>query len=176
MSLAALLILACLMACTGQPSGQTTPPPAPPAPVQEPVLPETPSPEDFDPATISQEVFESTKIDVQKLIEDLNRIIRARDYNAWVAQLSEAYFETICSPEFLARTSDSTRLKQQRIVLASPEDYFTHVVVPSRANDRVDDIEFTGQNRVKAYTLTPRGQRLRLYELEKTGDSWKIMN
>jgi uncharacterized protein YigE (DUF2233 family) len=50
------------------------------------------------------------------------------------------------------------------------------VVVPSRANDRVDDIEFASQKRVKAYTVTPNGTRLRLYDLEHIGDQWKIIN
>jgi hypothetical protein len=67
-------------------------------------------------------------------------------------------------------------LKNQKIVLKSLEDYFLYVVVPSRANDRVDDIEFIGQNRVKAYTITSKGQRLRLYELEKTAGNWNIVN
>ncbi|MDR1211571.1 MAG: hypothetical protein LBK40_04990 [Spirochaetaceae bacterium] len=171
-----------LLSCAGQPSGQEAVP-APAAPVvpelvaeSEPVVPDEPPDENFDPATISREIFDSTKIDVQQLIQDLNGIIRVRDYRAWVSHLSENYLRNISSPDFLAQISASARLRQQKIVLNSPEDYFNHVVVPSRANDRVDDIEFTSQNRVKAYTLTPNGQRLRLYELEKTGNSWKIMN
>ncbi|MDR1429177.1 MAG: hypothetical protein LBI85_02715 [Spirochaetaceae bacterium] len=170
-----------LLSCAGEPSPQASPPPQESAPVSPPALPaappEAPLPEEvFDPATISREIFDSTKTDVQKLIQDLNGIIRARNYRAWVSYLSDDYLRDISSPDFLAQTSASARLRQQRIVLGSPEDYFNHVVVPSRANDRVDDIEFTSQNRVKAYTVTPNGQRLRLYELEKTGNSWKIMN
>jgi hypothetical protein len=48
--------------------------------------------------------------------------------------------------------------------------------VPSRANDRVDDIEFISQKRVKAYTVSQKGERLRLYDLEKTNEGWKIIN
>lgn len=166
-----------LLSCAGQPSSPVPPPAAViQEPDPEPAVPDEPPDENFDPATITQEIFDSTKVDVQQLIQDLNGIIRARDYHTWVSHLSENYLRYISSPDFLAQTSASARLRQQRIVLNSPEDYFNHVVVPSRANDRVDDIEFTSQNRVKAYTLTPNGQRLRLYELEKTGESWKIMN
>jgi hypothetical protein len=63
----------------------------------------------------------------------------------------------------------------KRRTLKSLEDYFLYVVVPSRDNDHVDDIEFVTQSRVKAYTETPKGQR-RLYDLESSGNTWKIIN
>jgi hypothetical protein len=132
--------------------------------------------EAFDPGSITQEVFDSTKNDVQRLIKDLNSLIRNRDYEAWVSHLGDDYFAAISSPEYLSRISESARLKTQKIVLQSPNDYFIHVVVPSRANDRVDDIEFVSQRRVKAFTITEKGQRLRLYDLEKSGERWKIIN
>ena len=130
----------------------------------------------FDPSTVTQELFDTTKNDVQKLIQQLNTIIRAKDYEAWTSFLSHDYFTTISSPEFLEQTSESARLKAMKIVLTNPKDYFLYVVVPSRANDRVDDIEFIAKTRVKAFTITPNGQRLRLYNLEQVGDSWKITN
>jgi len=130
----------------------------------------------FDPSSISQEVFDTTKSEVQLLIEKLNQIIRNKDYEAWVQYLSPSYKAALSDTEFLKNASESSRLKNQNIVLKSLEDYFLFVVVPSRANDRVDDIEFIGQNRVKAYTVTSKGQRLRLYELEKTAGNWNIVN
>ncbi|MDL2229809.1 hypothetical protein LJC14_06120 [Treponema sp. OttesenSCG-928-L16] len=130
----------------------------------------------FDPASVSQELYDTTKSDVQELIQNLNQIIRARDYDAWVSYLGADYFTAISSPEYLNRISESARLKAQNIALKTPQDYFIHVVVPSRANDRVDDIEFISKKRVKAYTITPSGQRLRLYNLEDTNAGWKIIN
>jgi hypothetical protein len=130
----------------------------------------------FDPSHVPQALFISTKLEVQNLIQELNRIIRARDYDTWASYLGDEFFENINSREYLNRISASTRLKSQKIVLASPQDYFTYVVVPSRADDRVDDIEFITERRIKAYTVNARGQRLRLYELEKIGSEWKIIN
>ena len=139
--------------------------------------PDLPPEAEFDPGSISRELFESTKSEVKKYIEELNGIIRRRDYGAWKAHLSEGYFRNISSPDFLRSTSEMPMLKMQRIVLERTEDYFTHVVVPSRANARVDDIEFTSQNRVKVFTIDTRNdERLRLYELEQTGNTWKIIN
>ncbi len=132
--------------------------------------------ESFDPSTITKEEYDSTKSDIQALIQELNTIIRTQNYNAWVDHLGPKYMAAISSPAFLARVSESARLKNQKIVLRDLKDYFIYVVVPSRANDRVDDIEFIGQNRVKAFTVTEKNQRLRLYDLEKTDQGWKIVN
>ena len=136
---------------------------------------------DFDPGSISQELFDLTKIEVQHFIEDLNKIIASGNYNSWKAALSEGYFREISSPESLQQVSEQPAMTSRKIVLKTAEDYFNHVVVPSRANSRVDDIEFISQNRVKAYTvITNRDgqttQRLRLYDLELIENIWKIVN
>jgi len=138
------------------------------------------SEEVFDPGTISRAQFDSTMDEVQKFIEGLNLIIGNKNYRAWRAVLSPEYFKEISSPENLKQISEQPAMKTRRIVLRTAEDYFTHVVVPSRANNHVDDIEFFGRNRVKAFSIntnrTGEVQRLRLYDLEKDGDSWIIIN
>ncbi|GHV04812.1 hypothetical protein FACS189485_10870 [Spirochaetia bacterium] len=130
----------------------------------------------FDPKNVPREVYDYTKLDVQHYIEDLNRVIRARNYEAWVANLGADYFKEKNSPEYLRKVAEQPRLKTAGIVLANARDYFIHVVVPSRARDHVDDIEFVSQRRIKAYTVTANGQRLRLYDLEYENGVWKIVN
>jgi hypothetical protein len=132
---------------------------------------------DFDPSEVTQEEFDNTMVDVREFIHGLNTIVRGRDYDGWVAHLGPSYFAQISSPEFLLRVSQSSeRLRARGIVLSSPRDYFLQVVVPSRTNDKVDDIEFLGHRRVKAYTINAKGQRLRLYDLEDLGNGWRIIN
>jgi hypothetical protein len=133
-----------------------------------------------EPVKVSKEEYNSTKTDVQHFIEQLNQIIRRKDYSSWKAALSTQYFKQIASPENLQQVSELPAMKTRGITLKSAEDYFINVVVPSRANSRVDDIEFIGEHRVKAFTITTNKegeeQRLRLYDLEKTGNIWKIIN
>jgi hypothetical protein len=152
--------------------------PQPEAGLQPEVNP--PSEEVFDPGSISRAQFDSTMDEVQKFIEELNRIIGTKNYRAWRAVLSPEYLNEISSPENLRQISDQPAMKTRRIVLKTAEDYFTHVVVPSRANSHVDDIEFFGRNRVKAFSISTNRagevQRLRLYDLEKNGNSWIIIN
>ncbi|MCL2764089.1 MAG: hypothetical protein FWD40_02260 [Treponema sp.] len=134
----------------------------------------------FDPRRVSQQHYNSTRDEVQQFIERLNQIIRSRNYQAWRACLSPEYFAEISSLENLREISALPAMRTRNIVLRTAEDYFVHVVVPSRANSRVDDIEFVSMNRVKAFTINTnnRGeeQRLRLYDLEKIGDTWTIIN
>jgi uncharacterized protein YigE (DUF2233 family) len=42
--------------------------------------------------------------------------------------------------------------------------------------NHVDDIVFISETRVKAYTLNTQKQRLRLFDLERDGSGWKIIN
>lgn len=158
----------------------------PPEPVTEPepepqVEPETiiePEPPVivFDPTTVSAEVREMTFVDVKRLIQNLNTVIQTRNYELWTTNLTDDYLAYWSDPETLSRLSESPVLRRQNITLSTLHDYFIHVVYPSRQNDRVDDIEFIGENRIKAIIINPKGERLVLYNLEKIGDTWKIAN
>jgi hypothetical protein len=134
----------------------------------------------FDPTKISQAQYNTTRDEVQKFIEEQNQIIRNKNFDAWKRSLSNEYFTRISSEENLKEISELPAMKTRRIVLKTPQDYFEYVVVPSRAELRVDEIEFISANRVKAFTITTNkaGEelRLRLYDLEKINNSWTIIN
>jgi len=136
----------------------------------------------FDPTRVSQAVYISTREEVQHFIERLNQIIRDRNFNSWRSALSPEYYAEISSQENLRALSEQPAMKTRRIVLRVPEDYFIHVVVASRADYKIDDIdiEFVTENRVKAFILTTNraGEelRLRLYDLEKINNTWIIIN
>jgi len=136
--------------------------------------------ENFDPNSISQAQFTATREEVQSFIEGLNKIISNKNYSAWRSALSNEYFRQISSSENLRQMSEQPALKNNNIVLRTPQDYFNYVVVPSRANSRVDDIQFIGRNRVKAFTINKNRageeQRLVLYDLEKVDNTWIIIN
>ena len=180
-----------------EPQVVQSPPPEPepqviqsPPPEPQPVIAVVPEENVFDPGTITQEKFDTTKADVQNLIQDLNRIIRARNYNAWRTYLADSYFEVISSRAFLdERTEDLYKRdlivasnlgrdprRVQKKLLRTPKDYFDNVVVPSRSNDRMDDIDFVSEKHVKAYTVDSRGNRLVLYDLRLVDNKWKIIN
>ena len=144
----------------------------------------------FDRSTISEETYTTAKTEIQSLIADLNRIIRDRNYRGWVSNLADSYFREISSSAFLGeRTEELYRRDQvvahnlgrdprqvEKKILRTARDYFDNVVVPSRSNDRLDDIDFVSEKRVKAYTIDIRGNTLVLYDLEVIDGKWKIVN
>jgi hypothetical protein len=134
----------------------------------------------FDPKKISQEQYLSTRAEVQKFIEEQNKNIRNKNFDAWKKSLSSEYFAEISSAENLKLISEQPAMKSRKIVLKTARDYFDNVVVPSRADLHVEEIEFISANRVKAFTITTNKageeQRLRLYDLEKIDNTWTIIN
>lgn len=173
-----LLTLALSVCAAGFVSCVSTQPDAPEAidlPVEQAAPEETPaSPDAFDPASVSVELKQTTFVDIRALISNLNSIIQAKDYDAWQQVLTDAYRDHYSQADTLAQISDSPVLKRQGIVLHTLKDYFLYVVYPSRQHDRVDDIEFMQATRIRAITITAKGERLVLYNLEKIGDTWKI--
>jgi len=123
---------------------------------------------------LEQESYEEVFSEVKTFIESLNVIIQTRNFSKWRAALSEELRKEISSPRFLADVSQRPSLKSKGIQLKTPEDYFKIVVVPSRANSQVDKIEIIDNNRVKAYYFR-EDRYLRLYELERKGNSWMII-
>ncbi len=175
------LIVACSMvvialSCTTAPKPVVEPqPPVETLEVTPPIKPDKgPEPAVFDPSAVPEEVKSATFVDVRTLIESLNMIIRRQDYEAWRANLTDDYIRYYSDPLILAKYSEYPIIKRKGIKLQTLKDYFINVVYPSRQNDKVDDIEFVGENLVKAITVSPKGDRNILYMLEKHGDAWKI--
>jgi hypothetical protein len=157
-----------LASCAAGPSAK----PSAPQPQVEP-KPSSPTIA-FDPASVTAEEKTVAITDIRALILSLNQIIQRKDYEAWLGCLTDEYRAYYSRPDVLAQISEYPILKRMGIKLLSIEDYFLYVVYPSRQNDRVDDIDFVGENQVKAITLSPKGERQILYNLEKHDDTWKI--
>jgi hypothetical protein len=170
MKLIAVLTAALLAgSCAGGPPASDSPP-APPPPEEPPEGSTGGSQGEF---VVSEEVYSRTFEQVGQLIENLNNIIRNADYDSWLSHLSEEYIRTTSDPAYLREQSEKPLLRQADIRLHDLHDYFVYVVVPSRTQATLDEIEFLDENHVKAIALL-RGQRVILYLLELDGGEWKI--
>jgi hypothetical protein len=166
LAILAAALLAC--SCVGSPPAidlGALAQPVPPEPEGEPA-----SPEQF---VVSEEVYSRTFEEIERFIGDLNQIIRNADYESWLTYLSEEYILTTADPAYLKDQSEKPLLKQANIQLADLHDYFVHVVVPSRTQATLDEIEFIDENHVKAIAVL-RGTRVILYLLENYEGQWKI--
>lgn len=171
---------------------EVSPPPAPQVLEKEEAPPAPESKEEeipFDPGNVSQDDYDTTMQDIQEMVSKLNGIVRAKDFNAWMSYLADSSIAKIGSRQFLderandlykknvsdaaVRGQDISRVR--RISFRGPQDYFSYVVVPSHANDHVDEISFVSQTQVTAYTRDEKGQRLILYDLENIDGMWKII-
>jgi hypothetical protein len=136
--------------------------------------------EAFDPQKVTQEQYQATIAEVQKFVEEQNKNIKSKNFEAWKRSLSPEYFAQISSAENLKNWSELPGMKTRNIVLRTAQDYFYNVVVPSSTDLHVKEIEFISANKVKAFTIVinkaGEEQRLRLYDLEKINNSWRIIN
>ncbi len=122
---------------------------------------------------VSREVYTRTFDEIEEIIRNLNEIIRKEDYDTWVTYLSNEYIERTSDPAYLKQQSEEPMLKKSNISLNSLRDYFVYVVVPSRVQAQLDEIEFIGENQVKAYAIIKNTKAL-LYLLVREEDKWKI--
>lgn len=169
----------------------TIPTPPPPIPAQEPVPkpekepPIQPAPEPSSPKEVSsskvegenvkitQEEYKKTFLEVERVIDELNSIIKAGDYNRWEQYLTPKFISAVMDPKNLKKINEQPLLKRNNIEIKTLHDYFMYVVVPSRASVRLDDLIFTDQNKVKAFMFV-RQDPVLIYQLEKIGETWKI--
>ena len=166
------LLISILLFCR---CSNPAPPPQQPAREQpeapvEPVEQETQPGEEF---VVSKEVYTKTFDEIEEFIRNLNDIIRRADYDTWLTFLSEEYIERTSDPAYLKQQSEQPLLKKSNVSLSSLRDYFDHVVVPSRVQAQLDEIEFIGENQVKAYAMI-RNTKALLYLLVREDDEWKI--
>jgi len=122
---------------------------------------------------VTREVYSRTFEEVERFVTNLNQIIRRADYATWVTFLSKEYVSRTSDPQYLKEQSEKPLLKQNNVQLRSLRDYFEQVVVPSRVQASVDEIEFIDESRVKAIT-TFRNTPAVLYLLVREDGNWKI--
>ena len=142
-------------------------PPEQPVEVLEEAQPEA---EEF---VVTEEVYSKTFDEIEVFIRNLNKIIRNEDYDTWLSYLSEDYIERTGDPEYLKQQSEQPLLKKSNVHLSSLRDYFTYVVVPSRTQAQLDEIEFIDESQVRAFAMI-RNTKALLYFLVRENGDWKI--
>lgn len=122
---------------------------------------------------VSDELYWRTFDEIKAIVAELDTIIREKRYDSWLVHLSRQYIARTGSREFLDQASRSARLASQKTVLASLADYFVYVVVQSRLQATLDDIQFVDETNVKALTQVG-GETYILYWLTREDGAWKI--
>ncbi len=156
------------MSCASPPAK-----PAPEPPAQTPAATQPTPPPASAPFVASEALYRATFSEVQEVIDAISKTIAAGDYDGWRGYLTADYVASRSSPSFLAAASSAAVLKKNGIVLNSLRDYFENVVVRSRLQATLDDIQFLDETHVKAIALV-QGTPVILYYLVHESGQWKI--
>ena len=174
-----ILVIHVFSGCTGTENGA--------GPVQEsfepvlqeeqpPALPE-PSVDTAAPAEdaykMDEEQYEKTKKDLSVLVDELNQIIARQDYEQWLKYLTTDYTSYYSDPAVLNELSQSPLMTKYNIRLRTLKDYFNYVVVGSRKDVHIDDINAISDMKVKVYMIV-NNEPIVVYTLEKVDERWKI--
>jgi len=155
-----------LCGCASQPSAAPTKP-------QTPDSSETSPPDDSQKFVVTPELYNRTFDEVKEVIAALTSLIKKRDYEGWRSYLTADYITRTSDPRFLDKASRSGTLEKSGIVLHSLKDYFENVVVRSRVQATLTDINFVDEMHVKALAVVD-GRPVILYYLVQEDGRWKV--
>ena len=156
----------------------SAPPPVPDPPVvvesPEPVVETVPEPVQPDEFVVTEEIYKQTFEDVKAFILNLNAIIKAEDFASWKSYLTSEYADYYSDTQVLKGISDELKKKYRYdLRLRTLKDYFTYIVVGSRQEAELNEIEFIDENHILAYSIVNDTPAI-LYYLAFEDEGWKI--
>jgi len=122
--------------------------------------------------SISKDEFVEDKKDIMLIIDELNEIIKNRDYNAWLTYVSPSSKQYWNNPKNLAAVAN--RLPVKGIKIRSMKDYFLYVFIPARQNSKVEEIRYVSPTITKA--VEPKKEEdliFYIFEKSSSGD-WML--
>lgn len=122
---------------------------------------------------VTEEEYEETFLQIDDFVAILNNIISKGDFNSWKEYLSESYIEKYGSKEYLKELSENPVLKDYGVKLKTLRDYFRFVVVPSRSEVKIDEIQFVTEEKIRVYTYT-QNTKFVVYQLIRNESGWLI--
>ncbi|MDR2588183.1 MAG: hypothetical protein LBC67_02040 [Spirochaetales bacterium] len=122
---------------------------------------------------VSEEEYKHDLEDVNRTILELNKTIASGNYRRWKEYLTQEFVDKELSAKKLQEINSMPLLVRNNIRLRDANDYFTYVVVPSRASVRLDDMVHVDVGRVEVFMVDDTSRTL-VYQLEKVEDKWKI--
>ncbi len=137
-------------------------------------MPEDPQPPAYETAPPTPDPHsEETFLEIEALVDTLNDVIAARDFERWRSHLSAGYTETFSDPEVLRRMEQAPVLRTAGVRLRSLQDFFVHVVVPSRHDVHMSDLHVEHETQITALAEV-QGRDVVLYRLIWEEEEWKV--
>lgn len=119
--------------------------------------------------SISKDEFQEDKKNIMEVIDDLAKIMKTKDYDAWLKYVSPSSKKYWSDPKNLATVA--SRLPVKGLKITSMKDYFLYVFIPARQNSKVEEIRYISTTVTKA--VEPRESEdiiFYLFEKSASGD------
>lgn len=120
---------------------------------------------------ISIETFTDDKAEILKIIEQLARIMKTKDYSTWLKYVTPESIDFWSNPQNLIEISAKLPIKNYR--LKNLKDYFEKVFIPSRQGRVVNEIRYISKTHIKAVQSTET-QDIIYYYFEKIDGTWLL--
>ncbi len=121
---------------------------------------------------ITRKEFEEDKTAILAIIEKLDKIMKNKDYKAWLAYLEEESVKYWSTRNNLLKAQN--RLPVKGLTLRTLEDYFKYVFIPSRSGRRVDEIRYETEKLVKAVQVNGENDTVYYYFKKSSNGTWKL--
>ncbi len=154
-----------------QPAATTAPKTTQPAPKTQADLEYEKSLGSLASSAISKEMFEEDKAVILQKVEELDLIMRQKNYKKWVTYLDDEsikYWQTKSNLQNI-----SSKLPIKGLKLTSLEDYFNYVFIGSRVGKSVDQIRYVTDTYVNAVQERD-GKDIVYYTFRKVNGEWKV--
>lgn len=121
--------------------------------------------------TVSRDTYEKDKRIILQKIDELNVIMKSKDYKSWVSYIEPNSINYWSQKKNLAQASKQLPVKG--IQLKTLEDYFNYIFISSRMGRQIDEIRYISSKSIKAVQV--RGDDIVIfYNFKKINDDWLV--
>ena len=122
-------------------------------------------------SAITKEMFAEDKAIILQKVEELDLIMRQKNYKKWVTYLDDESIKYWQNKTNLQNIS--SKLPIRGLKLSSLEDYFNYVFIGSRVGRTVDQIRYVTDSYVNAVQERD-GKDIVYYTFRKVNGDWKV--
>lgn len=127
---------------------------------------------DIDGAKVSHDKFASDKKDILSIIQELNVIMKKRNYTDWLEYVDPESIAYWSNKRNLNRVA--SQLPVKNLKLNTAEDYFNYVFIPSRVGKNIDEIRYLSADSIKAIQIRNE-ESIIYYNFKKPENRWLVV-
>ena len=151
------------------------PEPAKPAKEPEPVKAEKAKADEYERSvggvSVSKDDFEKDKKEILRIIDELDSIMKEKDYKSWLTYIDSESIDYWQKPVNLKKAQK--RLPVKGLAIRNLQDYFKFVFIPSRQGRTITEIRYESNTYVKAVQVEDE-EDIVFYYFNKIKGKWML--